>query len=337
MVKKVTLRASEVAAIIGLNPYKTRAEMILEHWKRYSPKTFSGEKTQTDEAVEILSSFESARAVLREAVSARASDSTHVQEILSAAEYAINSDSLMAPDQKLAVIEHVRSRVSTTHGTRSEDATADKVVAKKLKSKLDFAENVIASSSAAKSALDDAMSTEVATSTGVAAVAVRVEEILDIAKLAIDADKNLTERDKKEVIEYIETKVCSHNDLPVVNRSNVRLVRDNSFYTHDVCRKGSTQFTICGKVDRIEENDDDGSRVLVEIKNRTNRLFGRVVEYEMVQVQVYLHMLNLNKARLVEQFNDQVESHDIDRDDVMWNDVILPGVEEFCAELYSKF
>ena len=336
MVKKVTLRASEVAAIIGLNPYKTRAEMLLEHWKRFSPLTFSGEKTQVDVAVDILSSFESARAVLRTAVSARASDSTHVQEILGAAEDAINSDPLMAPEQKLVVIEHVRSRVSTNHGTRSEDVTADKVVATKLKNKLNFAEKVVASSPAAQSALDDAVSVKVNAAT-VDGVTTTVEEILNIAKLTIETDAGLTERDKKEVLEYIETKVCVHNDLPVVNRSNVRLVRDNSFYTHEVCRKGSTQFVICGKVDRIEENDDDGSRVLVEIKNRTNRLFGKVVEYEMVQVQVYLQMLNLAQARLVEQFNDQVESHNIDRDDVMWHDVILPGLEEFCDELYRKF
>jgi hypothetical protein len=93
---------------------------------------------------------------------------------------------------------------------------------------------------------------------------------------------------------------------------------------------------ITGKIDRIEERDD-GSRILVEIKNRTNRLFRRVVEYEMIQVQVYLQMLGLLRARLVEQYNNQVLSHDVVRDEELWVNVIVPGLEEFCRELFEKF
>ena len=115
------------------------------------------------------------------------------------------------------------------------------------------------------------------------------------------------------------------------------LVRDNNFYNLEVCEHGSTKFVICGKIDRLEVNEDDGSTVLVEIKNRANRLFGRVVEYEMVQIQVYLQLLNLEDARLVEQYNNDVESHDIKRDDAMWRDVILPGVLSFCDELHALF
>ena len=67
--------------------------------------------------------------------------------------------------------------------------------------------------------------------------------------------------------------------------------------------------------------------------NRTNRLFRRVVEYELIQVQVYLQMLGLVRARLVEQYNNQVLSHDVDRDEELWTNVIVPGLEDFCAEL----
>ena len=57
----------------------------------------------------------------------------------------------------------------------------------------------------------------------------------------------------------------------------------------------------------------------------------------MVQVQVYLQMLGLVHARLVEQYNNQVLSHEITRDEEMWVNEILPGLEEFCSEIYSKF
>jgi hypothetical protein len=53
----------------------------------------------------------------------------------------------------------------------------------------------------------------------------------------------------------------------------------------------------------------------------------------MVQVQVYLQMLGLVRARLVEQYNNQVLSHDIDRDEEFWTNVAMPGLTAFCEEL----
>jgi hypothetical protein len=57
-----------------------------------------------------------------------------------------------------------------------------------------------------------------------------------------------------------------------------------------------------------------------------------VVEYENIQIQVYLQMLGLDQARLVEQYNQEIQSHEVSRDDHLWNDVILPGLQEFCVE-----
>jgi hypothetical protein len=68
---------------------------------------------------------------------------------------------------------------------------------------------------------------------------------------------------------------------------------------------------------------------------RTERTvwFGRVVDYEMIQVQVYLQMLGLVHARLVRAVQHQVLSHEITRDEEMWANVIRPGLEEFCRDL----
>jgi hypothetical protein len=75
----------------------------------------------------------------------------------------------------------------------------------------------------------------------------------------------------------------------------------------------------------------------VEIKNRTNRLFRRVVDYEFIQIQVYLQMLGLVRARLVEQYNSQVLSHDVERDEEMWKNEIMPSLQAFCVQLHSRF
>jgi hypothetical protein len=244
---RVVLKASEVAAILGKNQYKPRQEVLDELWKKYSPETFLG-KTKRDKAEEALAASDAARNVLKSALSVKAVDSAHVQTVFSEAKAAINSDSKLSETQKAEVIEHLRSKVYTTHGTRSEDKTSDKVA----------------------------------------------------------------------------------------TEQNVRLVKDNSFYNYEVCTLGDTTFVVTGKIDRIEERED-GSRILVEIKNRTNRLFRRVVEYEFIQVQVYLQMLGLVHARLVEQYNNQVLSHDISRDEELWVNVIVPGLEAFCRELFEKF
>jgi hypothetical protein len=240
---RIVLKASEVAAIIGKNRYKPRKEVFDELWKKYSPSTFTG-KTKKDKAEEILTLSSSAQGALKSALSVRAKDSSEVQKIFSQAQETINSDSKLSETQKAEVLEHVRSKVYTTHGTRSEDKTSEKV------------------------------STD----------------------------------------------------------ENVRLVRDEGFYSLPVCTIDSNEFVVVGKIDRIEEKPD-GSRTLVEIKNRTNRLFGKVVDYEYIQVQVYLRMLGLVHARLVEQYNNQVLSHPITRDEEIWTNEIQPSLEEFCKEL----
>ena len=244
--RRIVLKASDVAAIIGRHTYKPRQEILDEYWKKISPETFTG-RTKKDRALAALGASDDARKVLASAVAHHAADSTDVQKVFEAARDAINLDSKLDATQKSEVIEHIRSKVYTTHGTRTEDHT----------------------------------STKVAT----------------------------------------ETNVVMH--------------RDNKLYTLEIGTWGEFEFVIGGRIDRIEEAPD-GSRTLIEIKNRANRLFRRVVEYELIQVQVYLQMLGLVHARLVEQYNNQVMQHTIDRDEELWQNVIRPGLEQFCQEIYEN-
>lgn len=247
MTRRVILKASDVAAIIGRHQYKARDDVFNEYWKKYSPETFTGQ-TKKDKALEVLSSSESAQKVLADALAVQTKDSSEAASTFEKARAEVNSDPKLSAEQKASVIDHLRTEVYTSHGTRSEDRTSEKVT----------------------------------------------------------------------------------------KDTGVRLVRDDAFYNLEVCTLGSNRFVICGKIDRIEEKPD-GSRVLVEIKNRTNRLFRRVPEYEHIQIQVYLQMLGLVRARLVEQYNSQVLSHDVDRDEELWANVIMPGVREFCDQLHSRF
>lgn len=244
--KRVIIKASDVAACIGRHRYKPRDEVLNDMWKKYWPETFTGQ-TKTDRAEKALGASVEARQVLQNALDIRTKDSTQVQKVFDEAQAKVNLDSKLSAAQKAEIIEHVRSQVYTTHGTRNEDRTAD----------------------------------------------------------------------------------------AVTETEGARLVRDETFWSWDVCVIDGIKFVISGRIDRIEERPD-GSRVLVEIKNRTNRLFRSVPEYEHIQIQVYLHMLGLVHARLVEQYNTQVLSHDVTRDEELWDNVIIPGLEQFCQEIYMR-
>jgi hypothetical protein len=64
-----------------------------------------------------------------------------------------------------------------------------------------------------------------------------------------------------------------------------------------------------GRVDRIQTNED-GSRMLVEIKNRANGFFNKVRDYEEVQCRVYLEMLgDVEYCRLVETYEGESKSY----------------------------
>ena len=65
-----------------------------------------------------------------------------------------------------------------------------------------------------------------------------------------------------------------------------------AFHTDDI---NGYIFEFVGKCDGITTDKE-----VIEIKNRQKKLFGEVRDYEMCQIQTYLHMIKLNKAYLVE-------------------------------------
>jgi hypothetical protein len=238
---RIIIKASDVAAVLGLNKFKPTNEVFDDLWKKYSPENFNS-KTKLDEAKESLAKSASAQAVLAAAVSHHAKDSDEAHLKFEEAKVKINSDPKLNRQDKEKVIEHLKSKVYTSHGTRKEDETAV--------------------------------------------------------------------------------------------RTGLDLKRDNNFYTFHIMDLGDKEYVVVGKIDRIEEQPD-GSQILVEIKNRTKGLFRRVYDSERVQVQMYLEMLDLQKAKLIEQFNSEINTMEIERDEEYFHEVIHPGLEAFCQSLHS--
>lgn len=97
---------------------------------------------------------------------------------------------------------------------------------------------------------------------------------------------------------------------------------------------GEFPWFIGGKIDAISAD----RTLLIEIKNRVNRLFGKPPSYEMVQVQTYLYLLGIDKGLLVEcmrtserggSTQQDVNAMPVDRDETSWKTDIFPKLQGF--------
>ena len=123
-----------------------------------------------------------------------------------------------------------------------------------------------------------------------------------------------------------------HEDKTAESDSTYKI--DDTFYRYEVCTIKGTRYEIVGRIDRLVSNDD-GSLTIIEIKNRTNCLFKTVRDYEEVQCQTYMEMLNIDSCKLIEQYNDQMCTHLIHRNKEEWDTQALPKLRNFCECFHS--
>lgn len=90
--------------------------------------------------------------------------------------------------------------------------------------------------------------------------------------------------------------------------------------------------TLLGKVDgRLEETGE-----VVEAKERRNRLFGRVVEYEKVQMHCYMHLTQTLRSVLRERHDDKTLDHVVPFDEEFWVDVVA-RVKQFVTQQMAPY
>ena len=140
---------------------------------------------------------------------------------------------------------------------------------------------------------------------------------------------------KDHVRKTLFTQHGTRNEDKTADTDTYNLVRDDTFYEMKICEIEGTVYKIVGRVDRIQ-NNEDGTKTLVEIKNRANKLFGRVRDYENVQCQTYLQMLkDIQYCRLIEQYDELRKGYLIEKNNDKWNDEIFPKLQNFCEHFHS--
>jgi len=69
--------------------------------------------------------------------------------------------------------------------------------------------------------------------------------------------------------------------------------------------------------------------------NRMRRFFDQIPLYEYVQIQVYLQVVERDRAVLVQRFNGNQREETVQKDDAFWTTEMVPGLAAFSARIES--
>jgi len=243
----VYIKASDVAACIGKNSFKSASEVLADYHKRYCPSTFVG-LTKIEEELEAVQRMpEAEKQALFSAVETSTVSAVEMNSLLESTAKKILSSPVMSAEDKEKVVSVLTGTLQTGLGTRVESVIAQKVV----------------------------------------------------------------------------------------EQEGVKLREDFEMYSLPLLKVGGTRYVLRGKIDRLQQEGDEV--VLVEIKTRARKLFNSLRDYENIQVQTYLQLLpaqlKIRRARLIEQYEDERNSFDIERDENLWKGSVLPGLLTFCQTL----
>lgn len=114
-----------------------------------------------------------------------------------------------------------------------------------------------------------------------------------------------------------------HEDFAIeyyCQQYNIKINEQQKYIKKKIAFSNSIEWYLTGKIDGIRDDN-----ILIEVKNRVNKLFGVLKPYENIQLQVYLHLFNLKKSHLVESIkinnNRQIHVIEVDYDKHKWNEI----------------
>lgn len=154
-----------------------------------------------------------------------------------------------------------------------------------------------------------------------------VQDVLEKSKTqTLETNKELI-KIPDTVKEYVKHEIYKNNGTlcEEKTRNTFHVQTDKTCYTLPIYRN----IRLIGYIDgRVEDG------VIVEIKNRQKRLFGKVPEYERIQVQVYLKLTGARECKFIEQYKESTKEYTITFDEDVWKN-IHQGVLSFAKELYD--
>jgi len=135
---------------------------------------------------------------------------------------------------------------------------------------------------------------------------------------------------KKRILETTESVInTTHGTLnedsaimQFEKRFDVKLDISQMYYKKSIGESSESNIYIGGKVDGLYIDSIKEKSYIVEVKNRMRGFFNNVREYENIQIQLYMHMLNMNNAKLVEKYKEKIRITIIPRDEETIKNII---------------
>jgi hypothetical protein len=119
---------------------------------------------------------------------------------------------------------------------------------------------------------------------------------------------------------FINTEIGTYKENSVVkmieDKLKITLNTSQKFHSVFIMSTEKYDYYLGGKMDGICEG-----KYIVEIKNRMNKFFTSVKDYEKCQIQSYMLMTDYKLAKLVECFNNKLRITDIYRDDIYLKEI----------------
>jgi hypothetical protein len=124
-----------------------------------------------------------------------------------------------------------------------------------------------------------------------------------------------------------------HALVKVRDMLSINAKTDDTFYKSHVGDVDGIALWVGGKIDAITEDRS----LVIEIKNRIRRLFYKIPFYEIIQLQTYLHLLDVSRGAVVECLTTAGDSMinivPIRRDRGLWNDMMVPKMKAYTKVL----
>lgn len=121
------------------------------------------------------------------------------------------------------------------------------------------------------------------------------------------------------------------------SRFNVKLDTSQKFYKRQIHLSDKFEWYIGGRLDGIYIDQDHPERnYIVEIKNRMRGFFSSLRDYEKTQIHLYMYLLNIPMAKLIEKYESQIRITVIYQDD-SYIKSILKSLDIFINNFENNF
>jgi hypothetical protein len=328
--------ASEVAAAIGKNKYKKRWEVLLNVWKRLDRG--ASYRAAVQRAKDKGLNVQTKEAAVQEAI-----EHTNIKTIV---------DDLL--QHKPQTSQQVHQLLEDFHMKLTDTDAAQQTKLQELEG------DVMNETKAADSLQQDigmlyqdveACADQEQKALLTQKIEVKRADLKDVQTVLVTHQETLTnhrriwnnyKEAKKDVSSQLKTRYGDAEETKNIKTQEFGLILDNNhqFYKDVLGVVGtdeeSIRWGVGGRIDGFRNN------VLIEIKNRVRQIFDKLPDYDVVQLQCYMHILNQPKAVMIQRLTQEwgegkvhteVKETVVRRDHGFWDNEILPNLTIFVKAL----